>query len=29
MVMLNLSYRINQTAGRSRFIKSEFGDKEF
>jgi len=29
MVMLNLSYRINQTAGKSRFIKSEFGDKEF
>lgn len=29
MIMLNLSYRINQPAGKSKFIKSEFGDQEF
>ncbi|WKN43372.1 TonB-dependent receptor domain-containing protein [Tunicatimonas pelagia] len=29
VVMLNLSYRINQPVGKSRLIKSEFGDKEF
>lgn len=29
VMMLNLSYRFNQTAGKARFIKSEFGDNEF
>ncbi len=29
VIMLNLSYRINQTSGKSKFIKSEFGDQEF
>ncbi|MDF9800345.1 iron complex outermembrane receptor protein [Catalinimonas alkaloidigena] len=29
MIMLNLSFRINQPAGKSRFIKSEFGEQEF
>ncbi|MEM9831293.1 MAG: outer membrane beta-barrel family protein [Bacteroidota bacterium] len=29
VIMLNLSYRINQPAGKSKFIKSEFGEKEF
>lgn len=29
MIMLNLSYRINQPAGNAKFIKSEFGEKEF
>ena len=29
MIMLNLSYRLNQPAGKSKFIKSEFGEKEF
>jgi hypothetical protein len=29
MIMLNLSYRINQSSGKARFIKSEFGEKEF
>jgi len=29
MVMLNLSYSLNKTSNKSRFIKSEFGEKEF
>ena len=29
VIMLNLSYRINQSNAKSRFIKSEFGEKEF
>ncbi|MGB3851232.1 MAG: TonB-dependent receptor [Tunicatimonas sp.] len=29
MVLLNLSYRFNQTIGKAKFIKSEFGDNEF
>lgn len=29
VIMLNLSYRINQQTGKSKFIKSEFGEKEF
>ena len=29
MIMLNLSYRLNQPAGKAKFIKSEFGEKEF
>ncbi|MGB3776856.1 MAG: TonB-dependent receptor [Tunicatimonas sp.] len=29
VVLLNLSYRINQPAGKAKFIKSEFGDNEF
>ncbi len=29
VIMLNLSYQINQPAGKSKLIKSEFGDKEF
>ena len=29
MIMLNLSYRINQPAGKAKFIKSEFGEQEF
>nr|WKN36199.1 TonB-dependent receptor [Tunicatimonas sp. TK19036] len=29
VIMLNLSYRINQQMGKSKFIKSEFGEKEF
>jgi len=29
VIMLNLSYRINQSASKARFIKSEFGEKEF
>ena len=29
VVMLNLSYRFNQPAGKAKFIKSEFGEKEF
>lgn len=29
VIMLNLSYRINQPAGKAKFIKSEFGEKEF
>lgn len=28
-VMLSISYRINQVAGKAKFIKSEFGEKEF
>jgi outer membrane receptor protein involved in Fe transport len=29
MIMLNLSYRLNQPSGRAKFIQSEFGDQEF
>ena len=29
VVMLNLSYRLNQPAGKAKFIKSEFGEQEF
>jgi iron complex outermembrane recepter protein len=29
MLMLNLSYTINPSRNKSRFIKSEFGEKEF
>jgi len=29
VIMLNLSYRINQLNGKAKFIKSEFGEKEF
>ncbi len=29
VVLLNLSYRVNQPAGKAKFIKSEFGDNEF
>ena len=29
VIMLNLSYRINQPAGKAKFIKSEFGEQEF
>ncbi len=27
VIMLNLSYSLNQPAGKSRFIRSEFGEK--
>jgi outer membrane receptor protein involved in Fe transport len=29
VIMLNFSYRINQQLGKTKFIKSEFGEKEF
>ena len=29
VIMLNLSYRINQPVGKAKFIKSEFGEQEF
>ncbi|MFP4092736.1 MAG: TonB-dependent receptor domain-containing protein, partial [Cyclobacteriaceae bacterium] len=29
VIMLNFSYRINQPAGKAKFIKSEFGEQEF
>ena len=29
VIMLNLSYRLNQPAGKAKFIKSEFGENEF
>ncbi len=29
VIMLNLSYRFNQRAGKAKFIKSEFGESEF
>ena len=29
VVMLNLSYRFNQPAGKAKFIQSEFGEQEF
>lgn len=29
MIMINLSYSLNKAANKSRFIKSEFGEKEF
>lgn len=29
VIMLNLSYRLNQPAGKAKFIKIEFGEKEF
>ncbi|WPP48031.1 TonB-dependent receptor domain-containing protein [Catalinimonas niigatensis] len=29
VIMLNVSFRINQPAGKSKLIKSEFGDQEF
>lgn len=29
VIMLNFSYRLNQPAGKAKFIKSEFGEQEF